>query len=558
MKFIKAYRRAGIPTDYVSMQNEPLYTPPDYPGTWVWPDQAATFLGRYLGPALAREGLDETTILGYDHNWDITDYAEAMYADGRAARYVPGTAWHCYAGRAVAQSVSHNNYPHAQAFQTECSGGEWQGPDGVFDRDVAFEMTMGSVIKVPRNWGQSVVLWNLALDEDNGPFIGGCQTCRGVVTVNGNDTVTKELEYWALGHASKFVRPGAVRIGSSSLADPLTGEGLTNVAFANRDGSQVLIAHNGTEAARTFDVQVGDRHFTATLAPGAAATYRWTPPARLTPAADLGWVDLDYGRGPAGTPGGRLVAGVSPEVVNALTAVKLGEQWLSYSTPYGSRLVAGPATVLPRTGWKLRPDGVTEVGGQEPAKMIDGDPKSRWSSGEGQSGEMNLEIDLGQEQTFTEIVVDSSLSIGDYLRTYAVQTSDDGTTWTDVAAGPGRAGVTVIALPATTTRYLRILSTGSSGSWWSIHELNLRNATGAAPATPGPGLIEARGTLADGVELSGHYNSGRRAAEIPWPIPGLGYTYVLPPTAAVTFAVSQSGPRRPSTDADLARTRSGR
>ena len=76
---------------------------------------------------------------------------------------------------------------------------------------------------------------------------------------------------------------------------------------------------------------------------------------------------------------------------------------------------------------------------------------------------MNLEIDLGQAQTFTEIVLDSSLSIGDYLRTYAVQTSDDGTTWTDVAAGPGRAGVTVIALPATTTRYLRILSTGVLG-----------------------------------------------------------------------------------------------
>ena len=127
----------------------------------MWPDQAATFLGRHLGPALDREGLDETEILGYDHNWDITDYAEAMYADRRAARHVAGTAWHCYAGRAVAQSVSHNNYPHAQAFQTECSGGEWQSPGGVFDRHVAFEMTMGSVIKVPRNWGQSVVLVEL-------------------------------------------------------------------------------------------------------------------------------------------------------------------------------------------------------------------------------------------------------------------------------------------------------------------------------------------------------------------------------------------------------------
>ena len=445
-----------------------------------------------------------------------------MYADRRAARHVPGTAWHCYAGAVVAQSVSHNNYPHAQAFQTECSGGEWQGPDGVFDRDVAFAMTMGSVIKVPRHWGQSVVLWNLALDEDNGPFIGGCQTCRGVVTVTDNDTVTKELEYWALGHASKFVRPGAVRIGSSSLADPITGEGLANVAFADRDGAQVLIAHNGAGVARTFDIQVGDQHVTTTLAAGAAATYRWTAPQGLAPAGDLGWVDLDYGRGPAGTPTGRLVASVSPRVVNALTAVKVGEQWLSYSTPYGSQVVAGPATVLPRSGWKLRPDGVKEVKDQEPERMIDGDPKSRWSSGTGQDNKMSLEIDLGQRQTFTEIILDSSLSIGDYLRSYAVQTSDDGTTWTDVAAGPGRARVTVIPLPSTTTRYVRILSTASSGSLWSIHELNVRNATAAVPAALSPGLIEASGTLADDTEVSGYYNSGRRLSEVPWPIPGLG------------------------------------
>ena len=51
----------------------------------VMPDQAARFLGRHLGPTLDREGLDDTTILGYDHNWDITDYPEAIYADRRAA-----------------------------------------------------------------------------------------------------------------------------------------------------------------------------------------------------------------------------------------------------------------------------------------------------------------------------------------------------------------------------------------------------------------------------------------------------------------------------------------
>ena len=339
--FITAYQDAGIPTHYVSMQNEPLYEPVDYPGMRVFPDQAGTFIAGHLAPTLQRAGLDDTKILGYDHNWDITDYPEAMYSNSQVAQHVTGTAWHCYAGEVVAQSVSHNNYPHAQAFQTECSGGDWQRLIGD-----PFELTMASVIGVPRNWGQSVVLWNLALDADHGPFIGGCTNCRGVVTVNSDGTVTKELDYWALGHASKFVQPGAVRIASSQ--HPTTnqrggGRGLTNVAFRNPDGSSVLIAHNATARPLTFTIQVGNRHVPATLAAGAAATYRWTSPLRLKPVPSLGWVDLDFGRGPADTPGGRLTASVGPEVVGALAQVKVDNRWLAYSLPYGAVLrTAGP------------------------------------------------------------------------------------------------------------------------------------------------------------------------------------------------------------------------
>ena len=197
------------------MQNEPLYEPEDYPGMGVMPDQAAHFLGRHLGPALDRAGLDDTTILGYDHNWDITDYPEAIYSDRRAARYVPGTAWHCYAGEVSAQSVSHNNYPHAQAFQTECSGGDWQRAT----RE-AFELTMDSVIGVPRNWGQSVILWNLALDQTQRPVHRRLRRpVAGWSTVN--ERRHGDQEPGLLGPRPRQPvrrRPGAVRIGSSQPA----------------------------------------------------------------------------------------------------------------------------------------------------------------------------------------------------------------------------------------------------------------------------------------------------------------------------------------------------
>ena len=207
-----------------------------------------------------------------------------MYSDSRVAQQVAGTAWHCYAGEVVAQSVSHNNYPHAQAFQTECSGGDWQRLIGD-----PFELTMASVIGVPRHWGQSVVLWNLALDADHGPFIGGCTNCRGVVTVNSDGTVTKELDYWALGHASKFVQPGAVRIASSQHPTtnhsgrragahecrlPQSGR-FVGADRAQRNSPPADVQHPGRPSARPGHLgRRGRRHLPVDVAPAVEAGHR--------------------------------------------------------------------------------------------------------------------------------------------------------------------------------------------------------------------------------------------------------------------------------------------
>ena len=85
-----------------------------------------------------------------------------------------------------------------------------------------------------------------------------------------------------------------------------------------------MVAHNSATTARSFDVAVGDRHFSARLAAGAAATYRWQAPSRLAPAGDLGFVDLDFGPGTDETPTGRLVQSVGPDVLDQLTQVRLG------------------------------------------------------------------------------------------------------------------------------------------------------------------------------------------------------------------------------------------
>jgi O-glycosyl hydrolase len=530
VKFIQAYRAAGIPTHYVSMQNEPLYEPSDYPGMEVFPPQQAEFIAAQLAPALRGAGL-QTKILAYDHNWDIPDYPEAVH--GAVPSATVGTAWHCYAGDVITQSVSHNDYPQAQAFETECSGGGWQGGQGQ-----AFEQSMDSVIDVPRNWGQSVVLWNLALDQNHGPHVGGCTNCRGLVTTNDDGSVTKEPDYWALGQVSRFVRPGAVRIGSSSLIDE-DSKGVRNVVFANPDGTFVMVAHNSATTARSFHVAVGGRSFSTRLAAGAAATYRWRAPSRLAPAGDLGFVDLDFGPGTDETPTGRVVQSVGPDVLDHLTQVRLGSRWLVYSQPYGAAVDrSGSATSLPRSGWRFSSRGTTDVENAPFANLIDGDPATRWASGTGQSKGMSLTIDLRRKQTFTEISLDSGSSIGDYLRRYRVQVSNSRHHWRTVARGPGHTGEMIIALPPTTARYVRLVSEAEAGSWWSIHELNLRRSAGVTSAEPpGEGLVADSAELSDGTPVIGYFNAGQSPAVVPWPIEGFDYTYRLPPSAAVTFAV---------------------
>jgi hypothetical protein len=442
---------------------------------------------------------------------------------------VPGTAWHCYAGDVSAQSASHNDYPHAQAFETECSGGTWQGTDAQ-----AFAATMGLLIGSPRNWAQSVILWNLALDDNRGPQNNGCATCRGVVTVHADGTVTKELDYYALGQVTRFVRPGATRIASSQPA------GVSDVAYANPDGTGALVAFNPTASDSQFAIQVGNQHVTTTLAAGAAATYTWAQPARLTPAdpAALGSVDLDLGPGPDGTPGGRLVQTVSSGVLAGLNQVRLGNSWLAYSQPYGATVTGGPATVLPRPGWTVTTVS-TEPGGSI-ANMTDGNPDTRWSSGHGQTPGDWVQVDLGAPATFSQISLDTGSSAGDYVRQYEVQVSADGSTWTAIARGAGRTGVDTIPLPATTARFIRIVSEASSGSWWSIGELNVGDAAGATSGDSGH-LRTAAATLASGpsggpAQLTARYNAGYAAATVAFPLPGFNYTYTLPPTAAVTFA----------------------
>lgn len=263
---VVAYEKAGVPVYYLSLQNEPLYEPKDYPGMLMPAAQQARLIGGAVGPALAAAG-HPVAILAYDHNWDHPEYPLEVLADAAASPYTAGTAFHCYGGEVTAQDAVHEKFPTKGQWMTECSGGTWQKGDPL-------AITAQLLIESTRHWSKAVVLWGLALDQNNGPNAGGCNTCRGLVTIDRSSTPARAnftADYYAIGHASRFVAPGAVRIGSTDFGRA----SLETVAFQNPDQSIALIVLNNASVAQDFTVARGGKRFAATLPPGALATYRW-------------------------------------------------------------------------------------------------------------------------------------------------------------------------------------------------------------------------------------------------------------------------------------------
>ena len=271
-KFIQAYQAAGVPISLITPQNEPEYSPSNYPGSTLSASQEASFIGSNLGPDLQRAGLS-TKIIAYDHNWNDTTFPETVLGDPSAGPYTAGVAWHCYAGDPSAQTTVHNAYPAKDTYFTECSGSQSSNPANTFSDSLDWQ-TENLIIGATRNWAKTVTTWNMALDPSGGPSMN-CTTCTAAVTVdNSAGTATYNAEYYVLGQASKFVKPGAVRIDSNTF-----GSGnLEDVAFRNPDGSNALIVLNAdTASAHTFNVDENGQYFTYTLPARAVATFTWNP-----------------------------------------------------------------------------------------------------------------------------------------------------------------------------------------------------------------------------------------------------------------------------------------
>jgi glucosylceramidase len=262
VKYIQAMKAEGITIDAITPQNEPLNAY-NNPAMVMQPAEENNFIKNNLGPQFKLAGLT-TKIICYDHNTDRTDYPLAILADPVTNPYVDGSAFHLYLGNISALSPVHDAFPNKNIYFTEQAtfGG------GDFGGDLQWHIT-NLIIGATRNWSRNVIEWNLASDPSLGPHTsGGCSTCLGAITI-GNSNVTRNVSYYIIAHASKFVRPGSVRIASN------ISNNLQNVAFKTPEGKKVLIVMNTNSSYQTFNIKFNNKMVTTTMPPSSAATYVW-------------------------------------------------------------------------------------------------------------------------------------------------------------------------------------------------------------------------------------------------------------------------------------------
>lgn len=238
-------------------------------------------------------------------------------------------------------------------------------------------------------------------------------------------------------------------------------------------------------------------------------------------------------------PWGETVLAASPTLVNGNSVYSNGNLF-TYTLPTGASISTGAETALSRSTWQVSASSY-DTTSDAPANAIDGNLQSRWSTGLQQNSGEWYEINLGSTQTFNQIVLDSGpRSPGDYIRHYQVFVSNDGVHWRGaVAYGTGTNETVTITMPTQKAQYIRLVSTGSSGNWWSIAELNVyKEAKGSgiwqAPTTVSSALKLQSGTLANGAAVTTVTNDSTNATTFPMSTDD-SITYTLPAGATTTF-----------------------
>lgn len=280
VKWIEAMKSHGVNIHSITPQNEPLNRGNSASMFMGWEEQNE-FIKTALGPKFKAAGLT-TKIYLYDHNYDYDNMKEdtkdqaqyplKIYKDAETAKYVAGAAYHNYGGNKSELIDVHQANPGKELVFTETSIGGWNDGHN-FERRLIEDMEETALGTV-NNWCRGVIVWNLMLDSERGPFRpGGCDVCYGAVDIDKTDykTITYNSHYFIVGHLASVVKPGATRIGTSGY----TNEEVIYSAFKNVDNSYALVVLNKSASPSKINVYDGEKSFVSELPAKAVVSYRW-------------------------------------------------------------------------------------------------------------------------------------------------------------------------------------------------------------------------------------------------------------------------------------------
>ncbi|MFV0417204.1 MAG: glycoside hydrolase family 30 protein [Dysgonomonas sp.] len=276
VKWIQAFALKGIHITAITPQNEPLNRGNSASLYMSWEEQR-DFIKKELGPKFKAAGVDPK-IYVFDHNYNYDNiegqqsYPLNIYEDSEADKYITGAAYHDYGGNRRELLNIHNKRPDRKLIFTETSIGTWN--DGLnLDKRLIADMESVALGTV-NNWCRGVIVWNLMLDTERGPWReGGCKTCYGAVDLNRSDykTITRNSHYYIIGHLSAVVKPGAIRIGAKDTLN----DGIVYSSFVNADGSYALVLLNKNDVTEKVSVNDGKNTFTYEVPAKAVASCRW-------------------------------------------------------------------------------------------------------------------------------------------------------------------------------------------------------------------------------------------------------------------------------------------
>lgn len=281
-KYINEYKKEGIDIWGLTVENEPLGNGYNWESMHFTPEEMVDFVSKHLGPKLKADGHD-VKVLGYDQNRDeLKEWADIMYKDEESSKYFDGMAIHWYASTfdymPEALQYTHAKAPGKLMIQSEACvdaevphwnddawywkkeatdwGWDWAPEEQkhLHPKYVPVYRYARDIIGCLNNWVQGWVDWNMVLDTQGGPNWANNWCLAPVIVDPKKDEVYYTPMYYTLAHFSKYIRPGAIRIGFESNNDDLMV-----TAAQNPDGSIAVVVLNMKEEAKQLKLTMAGK-----------------------------------------------------------------------------------------------------------------------------------------------------------------------------------------------------------------------------------------------------------------------------------------------------------